>query len=167
MGKLTLNKKRYIYKNVHINKFPTKKNDYLEYRYHRLFFGSLIQRGRKLWAFAFLIDLKSKLKKRLLLDPNKILHSALLKITPQLLLIPKKIGSTTYGVPVYIGLRKQLTFAVKWVIKLLRDKYRRLRVEDVSESLIGSLFNKGLSFEKKMEVYKTAEENRHLLRYIR
>lgn len=68
------------------------------------------------------------------------------------------MGSSVYGVPVSISFRKQMTFSVKWVIKLLRDKFRRLTVNHVADCLVGSLFNKGLSFERKSLLYKTADE---------
>ena len=42
---------------------------YLAYRYHKLFFKSLIFRGRKLWAFKFFVQLKLELKKREIMDP--------------------------------------------------------------------------------------------------
>lgn len=167
MSKVSRNKHLYLYRNWFKKTVPSLQEHYIFFRYHRLFFGSLIQRGRKLWAFKFFINLKYQLKRNLLIDPNLLFYAAMLKITPYILLTRKKIGSTIYGVPVYIGFNKQLIFAVKWVVKLLRDKYRRLIVNEVSNSLLGALFNKGLSFEQKKSVYKVAEENRHLLRYLK
>lgn len=167
MSKLTLNKRRYLYKNWNIQNISGDQDNFCIFRYHRLFFGSLIKRGRKDWALKFLIETKFQLKKRLHIDPNFILHASLLKITPHMFLIPKKMGSSVYGVPVSISFRKQLTFSVKWVVKLLRDKFRRLIVNHVADCLVGSLFNKGLSFERKSLLYKTADENRHLLRYMK
>jgi hypothetical protein len=49
MGKLTTNKSRYLYKNWTQDNWPTSNENLIIFRYHRLFFGSLIQRGRKLW----------------------------------------------------------------------------------------------------------------------
>lgn len=42
---------------------------YVWYRNHRLFFHSLIFRGRKLWAFNFFVQLKYELKVRENVDP--------------------------------------------------------------------------------------------------
>lgn len=42
---------------------------YMAYRYHHLFFHSLIFKGYKLWAFNFFISLKFELKKREMVDP--------------------------------------------------------------------------------------------------
>jgi len=57
--------------------------------------------------------LKSELKKRELVDPFWIFLIGLMKITPEVLLIPRKIGGKIQGVPLPISERKQYTFAVK------------------------------------------------------
>lgn len=52
-------------------KYNLKYNyfSYMSQRYFSLFFHSLIFRGRKLWAFNFLIKLKFELKKKEMVDP--------------------------------------------------------------------------------------------------
>jgi ribosomal protein S7 len=86
---------------------------YFWYRYHRIFFRSLIFRGRKLWAFRFFINLKYELKKRELIDPFWVFLISLMKITPDLLLFPLKLGGVLQGVPLPISERKQYTFSIK------------------------------------------------------
>lgn len=86
--------------------------DYFAYRYHRLFFRSLIFRGRKLWAFNFLLNLKYELKIREKIEPFWVFLISLLKITPDLIAFPLKLGGSVQSVPMPITERKQFTFAV-------------------------------------------------------
>lgn len=167
MSKLTKKKGLSVHKYWFRKSFCGAFNDQVIFRYHRLFFGSLITHGKKLSALTFLINLKYVLKRKLSIDPNFIIYSSLLKITPYLLLKPKKIGSSVYGVPMYISLRNQITFSVKWVIKLLKDKYRIFTLSNVSDVLLSALVNKGDSYNNKLEFYQQADRNRHLIRYIR
>ena len=70
----------------------SKKNDlytYLWYRYHKLFFHSLITKGNKLRAFNLFIDLKQNLKLKENIDPFYVFLVAMIKITPEILLFPK------------------------------------------------------------------------------
>jgi len=157
---------RYVYKRGGYHK-RFDYHHFLHYKYHSLFFGSIIQHGRKLWAFDFFIRLKQQLKYREGIDSYWILLISLIKITPSLLLFPLKLGGVIQGVPLAITERKQYIFAVKWVIKLLRDKYKRLTIENVSDALIGAIYNQGLSIEKKKSVYEIAASNRHLIRFFR
>lgn len=92
-------------------------HSYLWFRYHRLFFCSLIQRGRKLWAFKFFGDVKYKIKSIEKGDPFLIFTAAMVKITPGVLLTPYKLGGMVYGVPIPISERKQYTFAVNELLK--------------------------------------------------
>lgn len=159
------------------NIFNLKKNDkytvkydyysYIWFRYHRLFFGSMIFRGRKLWAFNFFNKLKHELKRREKVDPFWVFLVGIMKITPDLMLFPLKLGGVVEGVPLYISERKQYTFGVKWVIKLLRDKYRRFSLKTVSDILIEAIYDKGLGIEKKISVYESGSKNRHLIKYFK
>lgn len=141
--------------------------NYNLFRYQRIFFGSLIFRGRKIWAYNFFIKVKYGLKIKENIDPNILFLYSLLKITPCILLLPLKIGGKVQGVPLPISWKKRLTYSTKWVIKLLKEKNKRVKLEDVVEVLILALYNKGLSFEKKINTYKEGRANRFLIKYFK
>lgn len=63
--------------------------------------------------------------------------------------------------------RKQYTFAVKWVIKLLRDKYGSVTTDNIAETLVSAIYGKGLSIDKKMSVYEISTSNRHLTKFFK
>ena len=90
-----------------------KYYDYLGFRYHRLFFRSFICRGLKLRAFNFMIRLKYYLKSKEKVDPYWIILIALMKIAPDTLIYPLRLGGAVQKVPLSICARKQYTFAVK------------------------------------------------------
>lgn len=138
---------------------------YLWFRYHKLFFGSLIFRGRKLWAFNFFLRLKYELKIREGIDSFWVFLVAVMQITPDMLLFPKKMGGAIHYVPMPIGERKQYTFAIKWIIKLLRDK-NNLTLDEVASTLVNAIYQEGLSYNFKLDYYNRGMANRHLIRYF-
>jgi len=143
---------------IHTKYKLTKRKNYCNFftyyffRYHRIFFGSLIFNGRKLWAFNFFSKLKYDLKIKEHIDPNLIFFFAMIKITPNVLLFPYKLGGKVQGVPLPISWHKKLIFATKWVIKLLRDKYRIIKLVDVSEIILSAIYDKGLAIKKKKNI---------------
>jgi ribosomal protein S7 len=151
-----------------IGKSKKRKLIFWFYRFTKIFFGSLVFRGRKLWAYNFLLNLKFILKKKTNIAPNFIFLLSLLKICPLLMLAPFYVGGKKEGVPIPIRLNKQLTFTTKWIIKLLRDKNKRLKLKDVANVLILSHINKGESYKKKIKSYNMSIYNRYLIfRYLK
>lgn len=66
-----------------------------------------------------------------------------------------------------ISEKKQYTFAVKWIVKLLKDKFRVIKISAVVDLLISAVYGKGLAIEKKDSVHAIADLNRHLIRFFR
>lgn len=120
-----------------------------------------------MWAFNFFVNLKYELKIRENVDPFWIFLISLMKITPEVLLFPIKRGGGVQLVPLPINERKQYTFAVKWVIKLLRDKNRIININSLVDVLIMAVYDKGLSIEKKDSVNAIANLNRHMVRFFK
>ena len=157
---------RWVKKYKLIKKYVVDKYIYLASHYHRLFFGSLIFICLKFYAFNVFSNIKYELKKKENFDPYLIFFVAMLRVTPELILGNLPLGSVKYGVPLPITETKKITFAVKWIIKLLKDKNSFFTVKSISELLIDSVYSKGDSIMKKQEVYNTAHLNRHLIRKL-
>ncbi len=158
---ITRNKKRlfdYKYEN---------RSLYLLYKYHNHFFHSLINRGNKLWAFNFFIKVKFNLKKTEQIDPLVIFFLAITNITPEVLLFPFKSGGLVNQVAMPITNRKQIIFATKWVIKLLKDKYRILSISNISSILLDAIKNNGIGVNKKEKIQAEATRNRFLIKYFK
>jgi len=140
---------------------------YILYKYHSHFFHSLINRGNKLWAFNFFIKVKYILKSSEKTDPLLIFYLAITNITPEVLLFPFKSGGQVNEVAMPITIRKQIIFATKWVIKLIKDKYRIISIEYISTILIDAIRNQGLAVDKKESIHKEATRNRFLIKYFK
>jgi ribosomal protein S7 len=160
MSKIRKNKRLFNYK-------YQNKSLYFLYKYHNHFFNSLINRGRKLWAFTFFINVKFELKQYECIDPLVSFFIAMSNITPQVLLFPLKSGGIVNEVAMPITIRKQIIFATKWVIKLLKDKYGILNVKDVLTLLYFAIRDKGLGVKKKKEIHELAIKNRFLIKYLK
>jgi len=91
----------------------------------------------------------------------------MIKITPSLLLLPLRLGGATKSIPLPITMKKQLTFAVKFVIKLIRNKNRAIKVKSIADVLISAIYGKGLAMEKKQAIHEIASVNRHLIRFFK
>ena len=90
-----------------------------------------------------------------------------IKISPFIILLPLKVGRMVKYVPFPISEKKQCAFAIRFVIKLIKDKHRKLTIDSLSDALIFAIYGKGISIEKKKTVHKIGLSNRHLLRFFK
>jgi len=116
-----------------------------------------------LHAFNFLIKIKQGLKLKENIDPLKVFLVSLMSVTPNIYLLPLKLGGRSVGVPLPISEKKKISLGVKFIIKLLRDKHGSLSAKLIVDTLVSSAYGKGPAIERKLGLYKTSNQNRHLL----
>lgn len=155
------NKKRLINSNFQQDSL------YILYRYHQHFFQSLIFRGRKLWAFNFFIRIKLELKLDEEMDPLLVFFLGITAITPEILMFPFKLGGIVNYVAMPISLRKQIIFATKWVIKLIRDKFKLVSLDSIAAALLDALYYENISVQRKLTDEAVAINNRYLTKYFK
>lgn len=151
------------YKKLKRKLYYNMQNFYF-FKYHSCFLGSLIFRGKKIWAFNFFNRLKYQLKLKENIEPNVVFFLAMLKITPNVLLFPLKIGGKLEKVPMPISWKKKVIFATKWVIKLLKEKSKKITLDNVTDILISAIYNKGIGFQKKQSYNQIGFNNRYLIK---
>lgn len=142
-------------------------NDFLPflfYKYQRIFFSSMIWRGRKLWAYNFMLKLKHGLKLKENIEFHIIFIFSLLNITPHIILSYLKIGGVNQGVPLVISWKKKITYATKWIKMALIDKYKKVKLKHLLEEITLSIYDKGLGVKKKKRTYIEGFSNRFLLK---
>jgi ribosomal protein S7 len=80
--------------------------------------------------------------------------------------MPLKRGGETVAVPLPLNRQRQISFSVKWVLKLLKDNNQVVKVSQVTDMLIASLYNRGRSFEKKQETYLKSKKYKNFIRFF-
>lgn len=112
-------------------------------------------------------EIKYQLKLREAYDPYLLIFIALLKISPNVILFPIKKSGVVQGAPFPISRRKQITFALKWVVKLLKDNHRVVSVPRVVDLLENTLYDRGDALGKKTAIHARALANKHLVKFYR
>jgi len=74
---------------------------------YSFFFGSLIFSGYKLSGFNRFLKIKQGLKLIDILDPYKLFLISMMKVTPNIYLLPLKLGGRSVGVPLPITEKKK------------------------------------------------------------
>jgi len=91
------------------------------------------------------------------------LEQALDNIKPKIEVRPRRIGGAVYQVPTPVRGNRQLSLAIRWLIKSARalpSKVHHSFAEKLASELKSALDNEGASVTKRLEVEKIADANK-------
>ena len=91
---------------------------------------------------------------------------ALENVKPNLEVRSRRVGGSTYQVPVDVREQRRVTLAIRWLISNARKRNGNSMVDNLSGEIIDAYNNRGNSIKKKEETHKMAEANRAFSHYI-
>lgn len=105
-------------------------------------------------------------KKKIILDPVRIVKQAIQNCRPLLKLTPVRRGGSTYQVPCPISDRQSLFFAMRRMVLAAREKDIDTPFHvTLTQEILDAAGNKGRVVKQKIELHKTCEANRAYAHY--
>ncbi len=129
------------------------------------FINLLMLNGKKsvaeniLYKSLDLIELKCKDNK------IKLLELAVNNVKPIVEIKTRRVGGTTYQIPIEVRPIRANTLAIRWIIKSARNRSNRNMILNLTNELFDSINKKGLSIKKRDEVHKIADANKAFAHY--
>ncbi len=96
-------------------------------------------------------------------DALEVLLEAIANLTPKMEVRPRRIGGANYQVPVPVDQRRGLILALRWLVKVVRDKRRQIgkpTYEVLAQEIVEAYNNTGEAIKHKITVEKMAEANK-------
>lgn len=124
------------------------------------FINNLMWDGKKSLAMKIFYGALDRIKELTGEDGFKIFEKAIENVKPQLEVRPRRVGGATYQVPVEVRPRRQLSLAIKWIIRAARERPEKTMVERLARELIDASKNEGKAIKIKENTHKMAEANR-------
>ena len=98
-------------------------------------------------------------------DPLKVFEEALENIMPVLEVKARRVGGSTYQVPMEVRPERRQTLGLRWLIGFARKRSERTMAERLAAEIMDAKNNAGRSFKKKEETHRMAEANRAFAHY--
>jgi len=92
-------------------------------------------------------------------DPVDLLLGALENTRPKLEVKSRRVGGTTYQVPLEIPFERQQGLAFRWMVQAARER-RGDMADKLATEIIDAFNNTGTVVKKKDEMHKMAQSNR-------
>jgi small subunit ribosomal protein S7 len=136
------------------------QNTHIEMFVNRMMYG-----GKKSTARRVLYDAFELMEERAKREPVELFEQALRNATPVLEVKPRRVGGSTYQVPVEVEPRRATALAMRWLLAAARGRGGRSMAEKLAAELMDAANNQGSAIKKKEDTHRMAEANRAFASY--
>ncbi len=98
-------------------------------------------------------------------DPVKIFDKALGNVKPKLEVKSRRVGGSTYQVPVDVRPDRSQALGMRWLVIYSRDRGEKTMEEKLAAEIIDASNNRGNACKKREDVHKMAEANKAFAHY--
>ncbi len=95
----------------------------------------------------------------------EVFDQALKNVMPVIEVRPRRVGGSTYQVPVEVRSERRTSLALRWIVTNSRKRSGRTMHERLAGELIDAANNTGASVKKKEDGHKMAEANKAFAHY--
>jgi small subunit ribosomal protein S7 len=124
------------------------------------FINDLMWAGKKTVAQKIFYEALDLIEKKTKEDGFAVFERAFNNVRPVLEVRPRRVGGSTYQVPMEVRPKRRQSLTVKWIIRAARARSEYRMSERFANELLDAAQNQGAAFKKKEETHKMAEANR-------
>ena len=95
----------------------------------------------------------------------EVFQAALDNIKPELEVKARRVGGSTYQVPMDVRPDRKQTLALRWLISYARSRSERTMAERLAGEILDAKNSMGGAFKKKEETHRMAEANKACAHY--
>ncbi len=129
------------------------------------FVNSLMRKGKKSTAESILYRSLDLIKKKTEEEPIKIFEKAIDNVRPVIEVKSRRVGGSTYQVPVEVRSNRRLSLSIRWVINYAKARSEKTMEAKLAGELLDAANNRGAAIKKKEDTHKMAEANKAFAHY--
>ncbi|MBN2442031.1 MAG: 30S ribosomal protein S7 [Spirochaetales bacterium] len=129
------------------------------------FVARMMLQGKKSCGYQIFYDALDVIKAKLKQDPVEVFEKALEQVKPLIEVKSRRVGGSTYQVPMEIKDDRREALAMRWLISFARKRNGKSMSEKLSAELIDAFNSTGASFKKKEDTHRMAEANKAFAHY--
>lgn len=98
-------------------------------------------------------------------NPLDVLSRAMKNVTPIVEVRPRRVGGATYQVPVEVSPRRQMTLAVRWLLRAARERNERTMRDRLANEIMDAANREGATIKRREDMQRMAEANKAYSHY--
>ncbi|MCP4091348.1 MAG: 30S ribosomal protein S7, partial [Gammaproteobacteria bacterium] len=98
-------------------------------------------------------------------EPLEIFEEALDKIRPSVEVKSRRVGGSTYQVPVEVRPSRQSALAMRWLVEFSRKRGEKSMRQRLAGEMMDAVESRGAAVKKREDVHRMAEANKAFSHY--
>jgi len=98
-------------------------------------------------------------------DPLKVFKKAVENVKPMLEVKSRRVGGSTYQVPMEVNAVRRTSLSIRWLIGYSRSRGEKSMEEKLAGELMDAANNRGNAIKKKEDTHRMAEANKAFAHY--
>ncbi|HET6611570.1 MAG TPA: 30S ribosomal protein S7 [Kofleriaceae bacterium] len=98
-------------------------------------------------------------------DPIKVWDRAMSNVKPRVEVKPRRVGGSTYQVPVDVRVDRSQALGMRWMVSHARKRGEKTMVDRLANEILDASQNRGAAVKKREDVHKMADANKAYSHY--
>ena len=129
------------------------------------FINRLMKKGKKSIAQKIFYSTMSKVEEKTKTEPMEVFKKALTNVTPLIEVKARRIGGSTYQVPIEVKTDRGQALGSCWIIEATRKRGGKSMVEKLTNEIVDASNGTGAACKKREDTHKMAEANKAFAHY--
>ena len=129
------------------------------------FINRLVVDGKKSVAEKIFYSALAEIEKKANKPGLEVFEQAVKNVMPVIEVRPRRVGGSTYQVPVEVRQERKVALAIRWLTTNSRKRSGRTMKERLAGELLDAANNTGASVKKKEDGHRMAEANKAFAHY--
>ena len=129
------------------------------------FVNVLMRDGKKATAQRIFYDALETIGERTSDDPMKVFKRAVENVKPGVEVKSRRVGGSTYQVPVEVRPSRRLALSIRWLIQAAAGRGEKQMRQKLANELMDASDNRGGAVKKKEDTHRMAEANKAFSHY--
>jgi small subunit ribosomal protein S7 len=129
------------------------------------FVNALMLDGKKSIAENILYGAFDLIKERSGDEPVEVFKKALENVRPTVEVKSRRVGGSTYQVPVEVRSERRNALAIRWIVGFARGRGEKTMQERLAGEFMDAAGNRGSSVKKREDTHRMAEANKAFAHY--
>ena len=129
------------------------------------FINGIMRDGKKQTAEQIFYGACDLLEKKMKQEPLKVFATALENVKPLVEVKARRVGGSTYQVPVEVRPERRVALGMRWIIQFSRERGEKTMQEKLANELLDAANLRGGAVKKREDTHRMAEANKAFAHY--